>query len=67
QLRFALSSSGSWRIIDDKFNNQEFYDNIVNYLELPTMPEAAREIDDLLLWWNQKVFGRRVVSNYRPQ
>ncbi|KAG1787335.1 uncharacterized protein HD556DRAFT_1448824 [Suillus plorans] len=67
QLRFALSSSGSWRIIDDEFNNQEFYDNIVDYLELPPTPEAAKEIDDLLLWWNQKVFGRRFVSDYRPQ
>ncbi|KAG1854864.1 hypothetical protein F4604DRAFT_1685870 [Suillus subluteus] len=67
QLRFALSSSGSWRIIDDEFNNQEFYDNIVDYLELPPTPEAAKEIDDLLLWWNQKVFGQRFVSDYRPQ
>jgi hypothetical protein len=48
-----LSSSGSWRIIDDEFNNQEFYDNIVDYLELPSTPEAVKEIDDLLLWWNQ--------------
>ncbi|KAG1721798.1 hypothetical protein EDB19DRAFT_1917065 [Suillus lakei] len=67
QLRFALSSSGSWRIIDDEFNNQEFYDNIVNYLELPPTPEAAKEVDDLLLWWNQGVFGLKYVSDYRPQ
>ncbi|KAG1832488.1 hypothetical protein EV424DRAFT_1563873 [Suillus variegatus] len=57
QLRFALSSSGSWRVVDDEFNNQEFYDNIVDYLELPPTPEAAKEVDDLLLWWNRKVFG----------
>jgi len=44
-----LSSSGSWHIVDDEFNNQEFYDNIVNYLELPSMPEAMKEVDDLLL------------------
>ncbi|KAG1717552.1 hypothetical protein EDB19DRAFT_1922582 [Suillus lakei] len=67
QLRFALLSSGSWRIIDDEFNNQEFYDNIVDYLELPPTPEAAKEVDDLLLWWNQGVFGRKYVSDYRPQ
>ncbi|KAG0698533.1 hypothetical protein DFH29DRAFT_1002776 [Suillus ampliporus] len=53
QLRFALSSAGSWRIVDDEFNNQEFYDNIVDYLELSTMPEAVKEVDELLLWWNQ--------------
>ncbi|KAG1799432.1 uncharacterized protein HD556DRAFT_1439814 [Suillus plorans] len=67
QLRFALSSSGSWRVVDDEFNNQEFYDNIVDYLELPPTPEAAKEVDDLLLWWNRKVFGRKHVSDYRPQ
>ncbi|KAG1791946.1 hypothetical protein EV424DRAFT_1336898, partial [Suillus variegatus] len=66
-LRFALSSAGSWRIVDDEFNHQEFYDNIVDYLELPPSPEAAKDVDDLLLWWNQKVFGRKFVSDYRPQ
>ncbi|KAG2055901.1 hypothetical protein BDR06DRAFT_881211, partial [Suillus hirtellus] len=53
QLRFALSSTGSWRVIDDKFNVQEFYDNIVNFLELPMTPDASKEVDNLLLWWNQ--------------
>ncbi|KAG1741591.1 hypothetical protein EDD22DRAFT_959020 [Suillus occidentalis] len=67
QLRFALSSAGSWCIVDDEFNHQEFYDNIVDYLELPPSPEAAKDVDDLLLWWNQKVFGRKFVSDYRPQ
>ncbi|KAG2738110.1 hypothetical protein P692DRAFT_20759654 [Suillus brevipes Sb2] len=67
QLRFALSSAGSWRIVDDEFNHQEFYDNIVDYLELPPSPEATKDVDDLLLWWNQKVFGRKFVSDYRPQ
>ncbi|KAG1728759.1 uncharacterized protein EDB91DRAFT_1023995, partial [Suillus paluster] len=52
QLRFVLSSAGSWCIVDDEFNNQEFYDNIIDYLELPPTPEAAKEVDDLLLWWN---------------
>ncbi|KAG2090398.1 uncharacterized protein F5147DRAFT_748244 [Suillus discolor] len=66
-LRFALLSAGSWRIVDDEFNHQEFYDNIVDYLELPPSPEAAKEVDDLLLWWNQKVFGRKFVSDYCPQ
>ncbi|KAG1895183.1 uncharacterized protein F5891DRAFT_984496 [Suillus fuscotomentosus] len=56
------SSTGSWRIVDDEFNHQEFYDNIVDYLELPPSPEATKDVDDLLLWWNQ-IF----VSDYRPQ
>ncbi|KAG1855855.1 hypothetical protein C8R48DRAFT_608627, partial [Suillus tomentosus] len=55
QLRFALSSTGLWRVIDDEFNNQEFYDNIVDFLELPMTPDASKEVDDLLLWWNRCV------------
>ncbi|KAG2087598.1 hypothetical protein BD769DRAFT_1372951, partial [Suillus cothurnatus] len=53
QLRFALSSTGSWRVVDDEFNNQEFYDNIVDFLELPMTPDASKEVDNLLLWWNR--------------
>ncbi|KAG1759764.1 hypothetical protein EDD22DRAFT_782140, partial [Suillus occidentalis] len=66
-LRFALSSTGSWRVIDDEFNHQEFYDNIVDFLELSATSDAAKEVEDLLLWWNRKVFGRKHVSTYRPQ
>ncbi|KAG2058590.1 hypothetical protein BDR06DRAFT_968581 [Suillus hirtellus] len=67
KLRFALSSTGSWHIIDDKFNHQEFYDNIVDYLKLHPSPEATKDVNDLLLWWNQKFFGRKFVSDYCPQ
>ncbi|KAG2347661.1 hypothetical protein BDR05DRAFT_945368 [Suillus weaverae] len=52
QLRFALSSIGSWCIIDDKFNHQEFYDNIVDFLKLTVTSDAVKEVEDLLLWWN---------------
>ncbi|KAG1907215.1 uncharacterized protein F5891DRAFT_1181512 [Suillus fuscotomentosus] len=67
QLRFALSSTGSWRIVDDEFNHQEFYDNIVDFLELAATSDAVKEVEDLLLWWNRKVFGHKHVSVYRPQ
>ncbi|KAG1883851.1 hypothetical protein F4604DRAFT_1920368 [Suillus subluteus] len=67
QLRFALSSTGSWRIIDDEFNHQEFYDNIVDFLELAATLDAAKEVEDLLLWWNRKVFGRKHASVYHPK
>ncbi|KIK37845.1 hypothetical protein CY34DRAFT_25864 [Suillus luteus UH-Slu-Lm8-n1] len=64
QLRFALSSTGSWCVIDDEFNHQEFYNNIVDSLELSA---TTKEVEDLLLWWNRKVFGRKHVSTYQPQ
>lgn len=52
QLRFSLSSTGSWRIVDDEFNHQEFYDNIVDFLKLAATSDAVKEVEDLLLWWN---------------
>ncbi|KAG1820134.1 hypothetical protein EV424DRAFT_1322953, partial [Suillus variegatus] len=66
-LRFALSSTGSWRVIDDEFNHQDFYNNIVDFLELPMTPDASKEVDDLLLWWNRKVFGRKYATAYCPR
>ncbi|KAG1893115.1 uncharacterized protein F5891DRAFT_963489, partial [Suillus fuscotomentosus] len=66
-LRFVLSSMGSWRVVDDEFNHQEFYNNIVDFLELPMTPDASKEVDDLLLWWNRKVFGHKHASADRPQ
>ncbi|KAG2358664.1 hypothetical protein BDR07DRAFT_1294316 [Suillus spraguei] len=53
QLRFALSSAGAWRIIDDDFDHNEFYHNIVDYFELPSSPDAAKDVENLLLWWNR--------------
>ncbi|KAF8835229.1 hypothetical protein BDN67DRAFT_913391 [Paxillus ammoniavirescens] len=66
-LHFVLSSCGSWRITDEDFENKAFYRNIVNYFERPASQEQAKEVEDLLLWWNRKIFGCHNVSNYRPQ
>ncbi|KAH7917428.1 hypothetical protein BV22DRAFT_1026345 [Leucogyrophana mollusca] len=67
QLRFAFSSCGSWRIIDEDFNYEVFYNNIVDYFELPPTPEAKADVEELLFWWNQAVFGRTNSAIYRPQ
>ncbi|KAG1762792.1 hypothetical protein EDD22DRAFT_979658 [Suillus occidentalis] len=53
QLRFALSSAGSWRILDDDFDQEQFYHNIVDYFKVCPSQEAMKEVDNLLLWWNQ--------------
>ncbi|KAF8129550.1 hypothetical protein EV363DRAFT_1451080 [Boletus edulis] len=53
QVRFALSSASSWAVVDEDFNYEEFYLNIVDYLEAPSSPEKAAEIKNLLLWWNR--------------
>lgn len=67
QLRFALSSCGSWRNVDDDFEHDQFYVYIVDYFENPPTPTAKASVDALLVWWNRKVFGPRSVSTYSPQ
>ncbi|KAI6006778.1 hypothetical protein EDD15DRAFT_2152885 [Pisolithus albus] len=67
QLRFALSSCSSWVIVDEDFNHEEFYHNIVDYFELPSSPQKVAELDDLLMWWNQRIFGRQNTAHYQPQ
>ncbi|KAI6096043.1 hypothetical protein F5141DRAFT_1012499, partial [Pisolithus sp. B1] len=66
-LHFALSSCSSWMIVDEDFNHEEFYHNIVNYFELLSSPQKVAELNDLLLWWNLKIFGCESMSHYRPQ
>ncbi|KAF9224088.1 hypothetical protein BS17DRAFT_703882, partial [Gyrodon lividus] len=53
--------------LDDDFDSEVFYRNIINYLELPASQEQEKEVDDLLLWWNQQIFGHQNVSGYCPQ
>jgi len=58
QVRFALSSATAWRDNDIDFNHIEFYSAVVDYFELTPGPVAQAHVDDLLAWWNRKVFGR---------
>ncbi|KAG2105187.1 hypothetical protein BD769DRAFT_1676118 [Suillus cothurnatus] len=48
-LRFTLSSANSWRIMDDDFDNEVFYNHIVDFFELPPTQDAAKEVEDILL------------------
>ncbi|KAI5984695.1 hypothetical protein EDC04DRAFT_2549620, partial [Pisolithus marmoratus] len=66
-LRFALSSCGAWRVVDGEFNYETFYNNIVDFFEVVETPEDKSIIQELLLWWNRKIFGRSKVSEYSPQ
>ncbi|KAI6157033.1 hypothetical protein BKA82DRAFT_4509570 [Pisolithus tinctorius] len=67
QLRFALSSCNSWRIVDEDFDYEKFYNNMITFFEDVHTPQEQVEISDLLLWWNRSVFGHANASIYRPQ
>lgn len=67
QLRFALSSCTSWRVIDEDFDYEVFYNNILTFFEDCHTEWDKAEVAELLLWWNRSVFGRTNISAYRPQ
>ncbi|KAI9573158.1 hypothetical protein HD554DRAFT_2319977 [Boletus coccyginus] len=43
QVRFALSSADSWTLVDEDFNYETFYYNIIDYFEAPGSPPALVE------------------------
>ncbi|KAF7970326.1 hypothetical protein HWV62_24346 [Athelia sp. TMB] len=59
QLRFALSSGTSWKLVDIDFSHVEFYAAIVDFFENPARPRSKAKADALLAWWNLQIFGCR--------
>lgn len=53
QLQFALSSCGTWRLVDGLFDHAVFYHNIVQWFEEMEGSAEKTFINDLLLWWNR--------------
>ncbi|KAF8131920.1 hypothetical protein EV363DRAFT_1449624 [Boletus edulis] len=67
QLQFALSSCGAWKPRDDLFDYPTFYNNILKWFQITDDSDEQAFVNDLLLWWNQQIFGRQAVLNYSPQ
>ncbi|KII83955.1 hypothetical protein PLICRDRAFT_147661 [Plicaturopsis crispa FD-325 SS-3] len=65
QVRFALSNVGSWRDSDGDFDYVDFYNNIVDYFEVPAGPVTAAANQDLLDWWTMRVL-KPVNARRRP-
>ncbi|KAG0698048.1 hypothetical protein DFH29DRAFT_984041 [Suillus ampliporus] len=57
-LRFALSNINSWRSVDGDFDYYDFYNNIVDFFEVVPGTDAQAPINELLKWWNRKVFRK---------
>jgi hypothetical protein len=53
QLRFALSNANAWNENDGCFNYINFYNNIVDYFEIPVGPESQAHVSSLLSWWTR--------------
>ncbi|KAG1838949.1 hypothetical protein C8R48DRAFT_679974 [Suillus tomentosus] len=60
QIRFALSNITSWRTVDRDFDYQIFWNNIVDFFEVPP------GVNQLLEWWTRKVFGRNHREDLTP-
>ncbi|KAJ6589554.1 hypothetical protein B0H19DRAFT_1249085 [Mycena capillaripes] len=68
QHRFALSDAPAWNETDGDFDYILYYNNIVDWFEAAPGPVAQKEVDELLVWWNQRVFknaGRSVAEPSR--
>ncbi|KAF8183460.1 hypothetical protein K438DRAFT_1974943 [Mycena galopus ATCC 62051] len=61
---FRLSDAPSWNEVDGDFDYILYYNNILDWLENAPGPVAQKEVDDLLAWWDQRVFknGGRAVE-----
>ncbi|KAH0834940.1 hypothetical protein J3R83DRAFT_10633, partial [Lanmaoa asiatica] len=53
QLRFALSSCGSWTLVDGMFSCHDFYNAIVEWFEEISTEDERKFVAELLLWWNR--------------
>ncbi|KAN0084554.1 hypothetical protein V8E55_008058, partial [Tylopilus felleus] len=67
QLRFALSSCGSWRPVDCLFDHMKFYNNILQWFEDIIDAEEKQFIDDLLMWWDIQIFGQVALINHSEE
>ncbi|KAG0699962.1 hypothetical protein DFH29DRAFT_1001518 [Suillus ampliporus] len=67
QVRFALSSVLSWRMVDGDFDYEIFWNNIVDFFEAVPGPVAQRRVTKLLEWWTRKVFGRNHWEDLTPE
>ncbi|KAN0086209.1 hypothetical protein V8E55_007343 [Tylopilus felleus] len=53
QVCFALSSFGSWAIVEGIFDTHKFYDVIVDWFEGAEDEDDRKFIEELLLWWSR--------------
>ncbi|RXW22181.1 hypothetical protein EST38_g3669 [Candolleomyces aberdarensis] len=53
QVRFALSSAGAFCRTDTETDSESFYTSV---LELFEDSEEQEEVQELLTWWNSKIF-----------
>ncbi|KAJ7173698.1 hypothetical protein C8R46DRAFT_1189872 [Mycena filopes] len=64
--RFALSDAPQWNDKDGDFDYILYYNNIVDWFEAAPGPVAQKAVDDLLAWWDKRVFknaGRSVAQD----
>ncbi|KAF9014314.1 hypothetical protein BDQ17DRAFT_1404627 [Cyathus striatus] len=63
QLHFAFSSADSWLQTEvEGFNYIAFYDFIVDFFEESTTPTACSYVQNILSWWNTRIFPQSVAS-----
>ncbi|KAF8228060.1 hypothetical protein L208DRAFT_1293518 [Tricholoma matsutake] len=53
QLHFGLSNANAWNENDSCFSYVDFYNNILDYFEIPVGSESQSQMTSLLSWWTR--------------
>ncbi|KAF9561479.1 hypothetical protein CPC08DRAFT_707305 [Agrocybe pediades] len=57
QLLFALSDAHDWTDRHCGFNYARFYYFVIDFFEDAVDPISRAAVEQLLLWWNRKIYG----------
>ncbi|KAF9051312.1 hypothetical protein BJ165DRAFT_1524262 [Panaeolus papilionaceus] len=55
-LAFNLTDAGQWVETYNSFSYPVLWDFIVDFFEAPADDQSKKHADDLIMWWNKKVF-----------
>ncbi|KAJ3993375.1 hypothetical protein F5050DRAFT_1810562 [Lentinula boryana] len=63
-LHFGLTDASSWNARYLGYSYQDLWNFVVDFFEDPKDDEAAKQAEELLKWWNDRIFtGTRNAAN----
>ncbi|KAJ7217139.1 hypothetical protein GGX14DRAFT_561657 [Mycena pura] len=63
QQRFNLSDTTHWNEVDGAFDYSVYYNNIVDFFENAPGRTSQKKAQELLAWWDRRIFPRSGVSS----
>ncbi|KAJ7202897.1 hypothetical protein GGX14DRAFT_653456 [Mycena pura] len=63
QQHFNLSDATHWNEVDGAFDYSVYYNNIVDFFENAPGRTSQKKAQELLTWWDRRIFSRSVGSS----